>query len=411
MLGSDALRLQIVWLLDLKSRRPPVRRGLFLNSFRSSVLGMALSIAALSVTSAIFTGFERVLANGIASSLGHVTHFTNWHTEKELEEFVSAAPPGITRVVNFWTSQGLLVGPKGGRGVMLEGRKGTGVPVAPGDPVLLQLGTPLAEHLGVKTGDTVRILLPGILRGSVEARVESLLQYGMHDIDSRLAVVIDESLRPVMQARDPEAYANRPGDAHGLRFYLAPGGRAENVAWVERWLKTYEANLKEKRLLGETDFFRTWKDLQKNLLGSIGLDRTVLTILMGLLTLVATLNVAATLVVLFLERDREMAMLRAIGLSPRSLRWWITAQGLLMGALAAGLGLLLGRVLGWAMGYLPWAQLPADIYHIRQLPLAFDARDQLLAFVFGTLASGLTAWILGRPLARSPLLAPLGQRR
>lgn len=409
MLPLEWWKLSWIWLTQTKSRTPPARKGLLANSFQSSVWGLALSISALSVTLAIFSGFESVLAKSISSSVGYLTHFTRWRTQDELDELVKHAPPGVVKAMSFWTSQGLLVGPSGGRGVMIEGRRGSGTPVPPGSPVLVNVGKPLAEALGVKAGDTIRILLPGILKGSVPAKVNEILEFGMHDIDSRLAVIIDESLRPVMQKLDPAAYADRPGDGHGLRYVLDFDPR--QMKRLEKWSADYQHSLQQAGIEDSTAAYRTWKDLHRNLLGSIELDKKVLTVLMGLLTLVATLNVAATLIVLFLERDREMAVLRAVGLSPRGLVSWIAIQGVLMGATASAIGLVLGRVFGWIISHLPWAQLPADIYHISRLPLLYDPQEQLLTCFFGVLCACLIAVLLGRQLAHSRLLDVLGQRR
>lgn len=409
MLPLEWWKLSFIWLTQTGSRTPPARKGLLSNSFHSSVLGLALSVAALSVTLAIFTGFEGVLARSISASLGHVTHFTRWRPQAELDDLIKRAPPGVVKAVSFWTSQGLIVGPKGGRGVMIEGRRGTGVEVPEDSPVLVDLGKPLAETLGLKTGDSFRILLPGIIKGSVDARVHDILEYGMHDIDSRLAIVIDESLRPVIQRLDPESYANRPGDGHGVRYALSSD--PENLTQLNAWMQTYRKDIEAAGLEDNTAIYRSWKDLQKNLLGSIGLDKKVLVVLMGLLTLVATLNVAATLVVLFLERDREMAVLRALGLSPRKMVVWIGIQGFLMGLIASGLGLLLGRFFGFVIQKLPWAQLPSEIYHIHQLPLTFDFREQGVTFLFGIATACGIAVILGRQLAHTKLLNILGQRR
>ncbi|MBS1984082.1 MAG: ABC transporter permease [Bdellovibrionales bacterium] len=412
MLPREWWKLSLLWFVDLKARTPPFKRSLLTNSFHTAVLGLALGVAALSVTLAIFTGAERVFARGITASLSHITHFTQWHTNEELDHMVALAPPGVERAVYFWTSQGLLVGPKGGRGVMIEGRRNTGTAVTPGGPVLVDLGKPLAEILGLKPGDKFRILLPGILKGSVEAQLRDVLQFGMHDVDSRLAVVIDESLRPLLESQDPESYRKRPGDAHGIRFWLQSQGRdPRDARWVEKWRDEYEKNLERAHLTESNALFRTWKDLQRNLLGSIGMDKQLLVVVMGLLTLVATLNVAATLVVLFLERDREMAALRALGLSQRGLLGWISIQGFLMGVVASTLGMALGWGFAHLLRALPIARLPADIYRIDRLPLGYDGWEQAGAFLFGIVAALGAAALLGRRLARTDFLPVLGQRR
>jgi ABC-type lipoprotein release transport system permease subunit len=442
-------KLGFLWLFNVKSRTPPARRTLVKGSFRTAVAGLALSVAAVAVSLALFAGFERVLALSVIRSLGHYTHFTKWRTRAELEKFVREAPPGVKSATFFWTSQGLLVGPKGGRGVLIEGRSDAtladsrqasstetaavsagpatrtevtteatpirGAMTLPNPEDLrveVDLGKPLAETLGVKQGDSLRVLLPGVLRGAVEARVRSLLEFGMHDIDSRLAVIDDASLRAYLEARDPDQLAKRPGDAHGIRFVLDETNHDPSRAeWVEAWGADYRARLDAAGEDERHALFKNWQELQKNLFGSLGLDRQVVVTVMGLLTLVATLNVAATLVVLFLERDRELAILQAVGLSPRKLLAWIGIQGLIMGVVASLVGLGLARVFGWAVARLPLAQLPPDIYHVRTLPLYWSWAEQLGTFGFGVAAALGAALLLGLRLSRTPVLGVLGQRR
>src|SRR5204862_145674 len=83
-----------------------------------------------------------------------------------------------------------------------------------------------------------------------------------------------------------------------------------------------------------------------SLFRSIENTKGELSVIIGLLTLVATLNIAATLVVLFLERDREVAILQALGMSPGQIVQWVGIQGILLGLISSSFGLLLGRVSG-----------------------------------------------------------------
>jgi ABC-type lipoprotein release transport system permease subunit len=131
-------------------------------------------------------------------------------TFEQLEDFVKAAPPGIEHADFYWNSQGLLVGREAGRGVLIEGtRRSKNFPGSTkarvdleDNEVRLSLGTPLAKILGVERGDRVRLLLPGVLKGSVVARVERLVSHGIFELDSRFAVVDDESLRNYLKKND-----------------------------------------------------------------------------------------------------------------------------------------------------------------------------------------------------------------
>jgi lipoprotein-releasing system permease protein len=415
-------RLSAYWLLNLKSRTPPARQALFKHSLKVALLGLAIGVGALSVTLAIVTGFEWTLSQAVARAGGAVVHQLNWRSMEDLEAMAAKAPEGVESYEIFWNTQGLITGPKGGRGVQIEGRrsyKSPSMKLQPGElapandgSVEVSLGKPLALYLGVEPGDSVRLLLPGILRGSIPARVRRVVSFGMHEIDSRYAAVDDRSLRPRLQELDPQTYSQRPGDAHGIRFeldprFLGPAG----VPALDKWKSDYMAIVKAMPKGDEDPWMRTWFEQRKNLFGSVQLDKQILTVILSLLTLVAALNVAAVLVILFLERDREIAVVQALGLSRFQLIQWVGSQGLLIGVVASAVGVGLGMLFGRLLQVLPFARLPSDIYNLDRLPLRYEFAEQSWVFGFGVLAATFIALFLGGRLSRMSLLQVLGQRR
>lgn len=388
---------------------------------RAASFGLALSVAALSLTVALVTGFQRTLSSAAARSLGHIVYYGSWRFEPDLQKISQLAQDNglpIERIDSFWSSQGLLVGPKGGRGVLIEGRhqRPLGTDAEPslpvGNEVFIALGKPLAQFLGVKVGETVRVLLPGVIQTPVEARVQSLLSYGMYEVDSRLAVLDDASLRRHLAAHEPGSFAQRPGDAHGLRFFFkdfSPGAATEKK--VLDWKARYRETLAASSIGDKNPVLRTWSEQKKNLFGAVDTDKKILSLVLSLLTLVAALNIGATLVVLFLERDREIATLRAIGLSPGQLVQWILSQGLLLGIFSSGAGMILGRVMAWGLQALPFAKVPEEIYNVPTLPLYFAAGEQGAIFAFGVAASILAALALGWGLSKQNMVLVLGHRR
>lgn len=401
-------RLSAYWLLNLKSRTPPARQALFKHSLNVALLGLSVGVGALSVTLAVVTGFEWTLARAVAQAGGTVVHQLSWRSMADLEAMAEAAPEGVQAYEIFWNTQGLVTGPKGGRGIQIEGRRLYPPPDEVPDEVLLDLGRPLATYLGVEEGDTVRILLPGVVRGSLPARVNRILSFGMHEIDARYAAVDDRSLRPRLEQMDPETYAQRPGDAHGLRYFLQDKfiGLPHKPA-LDQWAKTYKDTVSDLRPGDPDPWLRTWYDQRKNLFGSVRMDKQVLSVVLSLLTLVAALNVAAVMVILFLERDREIAVIQAMGMTPGQLLQWLSSQGLLIGVAASSMGMGLGYVFGRLLQLAPFARLPSDIYNLDRLPLRYEWSEQAGVFVFGVLAASFMALFLGWRLRRQSMLPGL----
>ncbi len=417
VLSREWWKLSYRWFFHLEARSSAAKKGLFRNSMKVSVIGLSLAVGALGLVKAIVRGFEWELARGVSQSLGHAVYFTHWRSIDEMKQLLAQFPPGVSRADLIWTTQGLLVGPKGGRGVLMEGRhEVTADSVSDAQvnsqDVLIDLGKPLAEYLGVGAGGVVKVLLPGVLKGSVEARVRRLIDNGMHAVDSRLAVIDDKTLRPVIEQRDPESWQKRPGDAHGIRFFMQPTlANPTNEAQLNRWVSESKKKLIESKLDDSAPVLRTWREQRKNLFGAVEHEQGMLSMVFSLLTLVAALNVAATLVVLFLERDRELAILQAVGMPRILFIQWVCIQGLVLGLLSSLLGLLMSRVLGWCLLQMPFAKLPSDIYNISTIPLRFDGKDQLWVFLFGIIAALSVSFLLGLRLSRVRLLTVLGQRR
>jgi lipoprotein-releasing system permease protein len=418
-------KLGFLWLAGLKSRRAPGRgKALFQNSLRVAIIGLAFGVAALSITLSIVSGFQRRLAVSVSSSLGHVAQFTKWRTQAELERFVKLAPSGVERVEAIWMSQALVVGKKGGRGVMVEGRR-TIYPKSAKHTkdldsessnlrtVTVKIGKALADYIGVHQGDTIKILLPGIFQSPIPAMVTALVDHGMYNIDSRLLWVDDTSLKEFLSLEAPGELSKRPGDAHGLRFYLDKkfSSPTQQQALLN-WKNAYAEKLSADPRLGESSpILRTWEEQKRNVFGGIGMDKLYLTVVMSLLTLVAVLNVASTLVVLFLERDRDLAVLQALGMSRGQLIQWVTFQGFLTGLVGAVLGLAVSFGIALLLERLPIAQIPADVYNLSRVPFSFEWKEQVSVFGFGLLAALVVSLGVALRLSKVQLVQLMGYRR
>jgi lipoprotein-releasing system permease protein len=443
LLPWDWWKLSFLWFFQLKSRSPQAKQGLFRTSFRVSIFSLGIGIGALSVTLALVSGFEWTLGQAVQKSTGHVFQsFNRWHDLATLEKMVSSAPAGVERADFIWSSQGLVVGKKGGRGVLIEGRRAAkGFPLASSTsagslavdsaaensspssapsatnsskPQLVKviLGKPLATYLGVERGETVRILLPGVIEGSLEASVEDLVSNGIYEMDSRLLIVDDESLRTELLRRDVKALENRPGDAHGIRFFLDPIKFSPyRIKELEAWIARYKEQILKMEPDEASHRLVHWRDAKSPLFKGIEYNKRELSLVMALLTLVAALNIGATLVVLFLERDRDVAILQALGLGPWQVLQWVGIQGLILGVLSSLVGLGVGRAFGWLLQVAPFAKVPEDVYNISSLPLHYDGFEQSSVFLFGIGVALFASLVLGLRLSKMNLLSVLGTRR
>jgi lipoprotein-releasing system permease protein len=411
------------WLFSSKNRNPFTLKGLVSGSVWMSVLSLGLSLAFLLLTLAIVSGFENTLATAISNSQGHVLHqISKWKNFEELENWVTTMPHANTleRVEFFWTSQGLLVGEKAGRGILIEGRtrslgsktnSRSEVPESP-DVITIELGQALAEILGVSKGSSLQVLLPGVIEGAVTVKVSGLVKIGMYDVESRYAVIDSGALSRYVAQKFPDLYRDRPGDAHGVRYFLNSDYKGTaGLKGLKNWVQDYEAFMKAV----EPDFDRgriqTWQDQKLNLFKGIGHNKIELGLILALLVLVASLNIGATFVVLFLERDREFAIMRAIGWSAGAMQKWMLGVSLGLGILVSTGAVVLAPIIGLGLQSLKWAQLPEEIYNIKYLPLTFGMNELIMVWLYGVVCTVLVSLFLGWKLSRISLLGVLNHRR
>jgi ABC-type lipoprotein release transport system permease subunit len=122
----------------------------------------------------------------------------------------------------------------------------------------------------------------------------------------------------------------------------------------------------------------TWKELNENVFRALETERSIFFILMGTLIAVASLNVLGTLTMLLLEKRREVAILRALGLSWARMRKIFLFDGLLIGFAGVSLGILLG--LGGLFILKTWQpiHLAPEVYFVKNVPVDFSAKNLVL---------------------------------
>jgi lipoprotein-releasing system permease protein len=375
------------------------------------VTGIAVAVAVLLVVLSVMNGFEKELRDRI---LGMASHATLTGIDGPLPDWRSLAVrverhAGVHAVAPYVEDRGMIaLGPKVSgalvRGVLPDEEvkvSALGAHVSGGTLAALQagrygviLGRTLAEELGAKVGDRVVLAAPqgtatpaGVVPRMRRLTVVGLLNSGMYEYDRNLAIV-----HMVDAAR-----IFRTGDGvTGLRLAVddpyAAGRTVRDVA-VD---------------LGGGFFVSDWTRQHANFFRSIQTTKGIMFVILLLVVAVAAFNIVSTLVMLVREKQGDIAILRTLGLAPRSLLAVFVLQGTAIGALGvlAGLGLglliadnltmlvhLLERLLGTTL-------IDARVYYIDELPAVVTAHDAAriggLAFVLACLSTLYPAWRAAR---------------
>jgi lipoprotein-releasing system permease protein len=222
------------------------------------------------------------------------------------------------------------------------------------------VGITLARELDIKLGDRVKVISPltgvdpSLVRAGTRApksrdfRVIGIFQAGFQEYDSRLIYV---------DLYEAQAFQNQGDTVVGVEMSLRDIDKSEDVA------------LRLERELGGGPFHTMdWRELNHNMFTALEMQKVMLSLVIATIIFVAAFNVVATLIMIVLEKRREIAILKAMGAKDLAILQIFLVQGASIGAVGTGLGLLIG---GTICGYLNYFRFPLDpkVYLIDHLPI------------------------------------------
>jgi len=248
------------------------------------------------------------------------------------------------------------------------------------------LGVNVAQRLGVTTGDVVIIIskmvpmgggsLMPILRNFV---VVDMYNSGMYVFDNAFAFLPLDSAQKLYQV---------PGKINRIEV------RTEHVDVAE------EVRNKILMVLGFGFYPRTWMEMHADLFDAMKLEKLVTFIIEGLIILVAAFNIASTLIMMVMEKTKDVGILKAMGATNRSIRLIFTIEGIVIGILGSIFGTLLGLFLCWSLEN--WIRIPMklEVYQISYLPVkiswVFIAFVNAVSFLICWIATLYPAWHASR---------------
>ena len=229
------------------------------------------------------------------------------------------------------------------------------------------LGRDMAEQIGVTVGSVVLVTSPqgeltpfGMVPKYIRFRVAGIFNSGFYDYDSSWAFT-------------------RLSDAQQLF------GLGDLISVIEFKLDDiYLANPVARELekaSGHGFMATSWSDQNKALFRALRLERVVTFITIGLIVFVAALNILISLIMMVMEKTKDIAVLMSLGTKKRQIRRIFIAQGVLIGVLGTVIGLILGYALSWAGGHYHFVSLSPEVYSIDYVPFAPRALDGLIVAV------------------------------
>jgi lipoprotein-releasing system permease protein len=229
------------------------------------------------------------------------------------------------------------------------------------------LGTEMAEELGAKVGSVVLVTSPqgeltpfGMVPKYVRFRVVGIFDSGFYDYDSSWAFT-------------------RLSDAQHL---FALGDLIQIIEFkIDDIYKAPQVGEELEQAAGPGFMTKNWMEQNKPLFHALRLERLVTFITVGLIVFVAALNILISLVMMVMEKTRDIAVLMSMGTKKSQVRKIFVAQGALIGVVGTAIGLVLGYVLSYLGGHYHVFALAPEIYSIDYVPFAPRVMDGILVTV------------------------------
>ena len=345
-----------------------------------SIAGVAAGVMALVIGIAINNGFRDTLQRSLLGATAHVDvlakdpeeGIANW---RELDPKFRQLPHVISVAPNLYGGI-YLVGPLTSGGAEIKG-----IPVdnppdmlkhlkqgsfeklkdTSGLPGII-LGSGLAQKTGMLLGSVVNVFSPRAqmtplnpmhFPAPFKFRVIGIFESGFYDLDSTFAFTSLNSAQMVFNVGDV---------VNSIELRLDDIYKAPDVAKLADTIASPKLNA------------TTWMEQYHPILDALSMERTVTAVTIGLIEIVAALNILITLIMMVMEKNREIAVLMSMGATRRQIRKIFMLQGALIGVVGTAIGLAVGFTLSILADHYRWLRLNEDVYSLAYVP--FNPRWQ-----------------------------------
>ena len=376
-----------------------------------SMIGIAVGVWALIVVLSVMNGFQKEVRTRI---LGVVSHLQILADDNRLEDWqgvqkLVAQHPRVVSTAPFVQAQAMLSNGQAVRGAVVRGilpaeeekvadlarhmRVGSLDALRPGEFGVV-LGADLARSLGVLRGDKIALIAPqgvvtpaGVIPRLKQFTVVGVFEAGIVDADAGLALV---------HMRDGQTLYQMGDAVSGVRLKLDDLFAARAVA--------HELLAKLPREMFASD----WTRSHANFFRAVEIEKRMMFLILGLIVLVAAINIISTLVMAVTDKQADIAILRTLGAAPRSILQIFMVQGMVMGVVGTVAGVVTGivtalhvdRIVKWIEELFSIKFLSKDVYLIPDLPSDLQANDVIwiaaVALLLSFLATIYPSWRAGR---------------
>jgi len=349
-----------------------------------SMLGITIGVMALVIALALITGFQEDVQDKILGATAHImVEDIGGEGLRDYQGLIKKAEtvPGIQAVSPVVYGMVLINGPFKSRGALLKGidfdldkrhspwlaklEQGRLPSDTPREGIIL--GKNLALAIGAGPGDVVTVLTSssrlspvGLIPKTKRFVVSGIFATGLYEFDSASALI---SLSAAQ------------------KFFSLEGRISQLQVRIDDIFQAGTIGDELKRILPPSTYITTWMELNRSLFSALKLEKNIMFLTITLIVFVAALNIIATLILMVMEKTRDIGILMAMGASPRSIKKIFFLQGTMIGIIGTSAGVLLGLLCCWLANTFKLIKVPVDIYQISFVPFHIKLLD--LAMIIG----------------------------
>ncbi|HUL36469.1 MAG TPA: lipoprotein-releasing ABC transporter permease subunit [Thermodesulfobacteriota bacterium] len=375
-----------------------------------SIVGVTVGVMTLIVVLAVMSGFEKTLKEKILGTQAHLVLLkASQEGMDQYEEVAKKAQEvkGVVFAAPFIFNQVMLSSESNVSGVVIKGidpdRVGKVTELAhnmkagrlqdlkgDGEPPGIILGVELAKHLGVSLNDPIQVISPlgtmtpmGMMPKMKRFRVVGIFYSGMYEYDNTMAYVSLESAQK----------------------FFGMGNRVTGIEIKTKDIyRVKEIGKEIRQKLGFPFWTKDWMEMNRNLFSALKLEKIAMFIILVLIVLVAAFNIISTLIMVVMEKHKDIAILKSMGAPSKGILKIFVIEGGVIGVIGTIFGAILGigaafnleKITGFVENLFGFKILSSDVYYIDKLPSQVNPMDVVMivatAILISLLATLYPAW-------------------
>lgn len=348
-----------------------------------SILGITIGVMALVIAIALITGFQGDVQDKILDSTSHImVPALSRDALKDHPQLISRIEDidGVISATPVVHETVLMIGSSQNRGAMLKGidfdlerqysswlqeLESGKIPEPGSRREGILLGREMAIGLGVGIGDAIEVWAPssmslsplGPIPRPKRFIVSGIFNTGLYEFDTTMALIRLEAAQKLFNYED--------GISH-IQVRIEDVFRAPKIAE------------KIQEIIPPLAYTMTWMELNESLFSALKLEKNIMFLTITLIVFVAALNIIATLILMVMEKTRDIGILMAMGAASRNIRKIFFLQGAMIGVIGTAAGVALGLIWCWLANVFKLIKIPVDIYQISFVPFHIKLLDLML---------------------------------